>query len=409
MSNQLYPFIVIGGGAAGFFSAITAKQANPDHPVILLEKHAQLLSKVRVSGGGRCNVTHSCFEPKELTQNYPRGSKELLGPFNKFQPKDTISWFQDRGVELKVEPDGRMFPTTDSSETIIHCLMHEARSLGVDIRTQQKIESIKKDDTHFTLLFSDGTTIQASKLILATGSAPQGHLWAQSFGHQIVDPVPSLFTLNVPKFPLVELAGIAVTAQISLKGTSFNQTAPLLITHWGFSGPAALKLSAWAARSLHAQQYKAELSIDWTPSITAEKAMDQLLMKRKEAPNQQIGTYATFDLPKNLWKKLLERAGLDPIRKWIEISNGAMTKFIQQLKGDLYIMEGKTTHKEEFVTCGGVSLKEINFKTMESKLCPGLFFAGEILDVDAVTGGFNFQNAWTTGWIAGTSIGNTTD
>lgn len=405
MPNQSPPFIVIGGGAAGFFAAITAKQANPAVPVILLERHAQLLSKVRVSGGGRCNVTSSCFDPKLLIQNYPRGSKELLGPFNRFQPRDTVEWFESRGVQLKVEPDGRMFPITDSSETIIECLMREARSLKVDIRTQQKITSIDKNNATFVIRFADDTSIESSQLLLATGSSVHGHQWAASLGHTIVDPVPSLFTLNVPQFPLVELAGIAVNAVIAIKGTSLRQSGPLLITHWGFSGPAALKLSAWAARELNEHNYEAQLVVDWIPAVARQQGLDEFFSKRKQTPMQQIGAHPCFDLPKSLWRKLVERSGIESTSKLAEINNASFTKLMDVLKTGSFNMKGKTTHKEEFVTCGGISLKEVNFKTMESKICPGLFFAGEILDVDAVTGGFNFQNAWTTGWIAGQSMG----
>ena len=405
MLDNTWPFIIIGGGAAGFFAAITAKQSRPDVQVILLEKYAQLLSKVRVSGGGRCNVTSSCFDPKILIQNYPRGSKELLGPFNRFQPRDTIAWFNERGVELKVEPDGRMFPTTDSSETIINCLMQEARTLGVDIRTQQKINTIQKVADRFIITLADESTLEASAVVLATGSSSHGYEWAKSLGHTIIDPVPSLFTLNIPNFPLVELAGIAVSASIGIKGTSYKQTAPLLITHWGFSGPAALKLSAWAARDLHQCGYKTELWVDWIPAIEAAQGIEQFFIRRKQTPNQQIGSHPFYELPKNLWRKLVERAELEGTLKLADISNAAFTKLMEQLKRDLYIMQGKTTHKEEFVTSGGIALKEVNFKTMESKKCAGLFFSGEILDIDAVTGGFNFQNAWTTGWIVGQSMG----
>lgn len=405
MQDESYPFVVVGGGAAGFYAAITAKQFYPEVPVILLEKHGQLLSKVRVSGGGRCNVTSSCFEPKILIQNYPRGSKELLGPFNRFQPKDTIAWFQERGVDLKVEPDGRMFPTTDSSQTIIDCLMKEAKLLKVDIRILQKIKGIHKESAHFIISFADDSIIKAAAVLLATGSSSQGYEWAKSLGHTVIEPVPSLFTLNIPHFSLAELAGIAVQASISLKGTSFKQTAPLLITHWGFSGPAALKLSAWAARDLHQLGYKAEIVVDWIPQIEGSQALEQLILKRKQTPNQLIASHPLFELPKNLWRKLGEQAGLEGSLKLSEVSNAGFTKWIEKLKRDTYNMQGKTTHKEEFVTCGGIALKEVNFKTMESKICPKLFFAGEVLDIDAVTGGFNFQNAWTTGWIAGQSMG----
>ncbi len=334
--------VIIGGGAAGVFAALTAKQENPLADVLLLERSAKLLSKVKISGGGRCNVTHSCFEPRDLVRHYPRGHKELLGPFHTFQPRDTVEWFETRGVKLKTEKDGRMFPISDSSQTIIDCLLNEAAKLGVKIE-KQKFETLEEG-------FLINGSIKADKVILATGSAPIGWRIAEQFGHTIQPPVPSLFTFNVPDFPLKNLAGVSVeNARLKIKGTKFEQEGPLLITHWGFSGPAALKLSAWAARHLAKKDYTVTLQIDW------------------EEP-----------LPKRLRKVVGER--------------------------ESYEVRGKTTNKAEFVTCGGITLSEVNFKTMESKHCKGLYFCGEILDIDGVTGGFNFQNAWTTGRIAGASL-----
>ncbi len=326
--------IVIGGGAAGVFGAISAKEANPHREVVLLEKSAVLLAKVKVSGGGRCNVTHACFDPKLLVKNYPRGEKELLGPFHKFGPKETIEWFASRGVKLKTEKDGRMFPVTDSSETIISCLLNTAKKLGVEIRTRQKIENVEE--------------FKGKKLLLATGSSPDGYRWAKAFGHTIQSPVPSLFTFNVPTSPLKELSGVVV-ANVEVSVGPFSQTGPLLITHFGFSGPVIIKLSAWAARYLHEKNYNTDFTIYW---------------------------------PEELPKSLLKIKDLPTV----------------------YRIEGKTTNKEEFVTCGGVTLKEVDFRTMESKIHPGLHFAGEILDIDGVTGGFNFQNAWTTGKLAGNYV-----
>lgn len=380
-----YDWIIIGGGAAGFFAALRAKEQNPNARVLLLEKTAVLLAKVRISGGSRCNVTHSCFDPKLLTKNYPRGHQELLGPFHTFQPRDTIEWFESRGVKLKTESDGRMFPVTNRSETIIECLQNEAKRLGVEIRVQTRIEKIDKG---FQLTLQDGSCLTTSHLLLATGSNTEGHKWAEAFGHTIQKPVPSLFTFNVPTSPLKELSGIAVeSAELQLEGTSFKQKGPLLITHFGFSGPAALKLSAWAARHLFEKEYRTTLLINWLPSFTVEQITLQL--KKEENP---------FKLPKNLWKALL---GPLAAKRLVEFSNKETLALAQKLHADPYAVEGKTINKEEFVTCGGVTLKEVNFKRMESKLCPGLFFAGEILDIDGVTGGFNFQNAWTTGYIAG--------
>ncbi len=390
----MYDLIVIGGGAAGFFAAISAKAANPNARVALLEKSAVLLAKVRVSGGGRCNVTHSCFDPTLLIQNYPRGGRELRGPFHVFQPRDTIQWFESRGVTLKAEADGRIFPVTDSSETIINCLLDEAKKLGLEILLRQRIEKIEKIEGGFEV-----GPYQTRKLILATGSGADGHAWAAHLGHTIQKPVPSLFTFNVPTSPLKELSGISVEmAELKIVGTSLVQKGPLLITHFGFSGPAALKLSAWGARVLHEKQYRVELAINWLPELNLNQVLETLTGLKKSVPQKTLLSENPFKFPKNLWKTLLGDE-----RRLSDISLKDLQALGQKLHGDIYQVEGKTTHKEEFVTCGGVTLKEVHFKTMESKICPGLYFAGEILDIDGVTGGFNFQNAWTTGYIAGTS------
>lgn len=404
MKNN-WSVIVIGGGAAGIFAAITCAQGNPQAKVLLLEKSGALLSKVRVSGGGRCNVTHACFDPKLLINHYPRGSKALLGPFHRFQPRDTIAWFEARGVELKTEEDGRMFPVTDSSQTIIDCLLKEVQKCGVEIRTLQRIETMTANESGFQIHLASGESLHSSSLILATGSSSQGHAWAQSLGHHIEPPVPSLFTFNVPSSPLLDLAGITVeTARIKIAGTALEQTGPLLLTHWGFSGPAALKLSAWGARELYQMAYKGVISINWLPDKTPENFYSELVRQKTMYPSQTSGQEHRFGLPKNLWKRLLEVAGLDPQKKMGAMSNHELRQLTGILLEDSYQVEGKTTHKQEFVTCGGIRLDEINFKTMESKLCPSLFFAGEMLDIDGITGGFNFQNAWTTAWIAGQAI-----
>lgn len=358
----------MGGGAAGLFAAIKAAEGGAK--VILLEKTNQLLSKVRISGGGRCNVTHACFDPQKLAAHYPRGHKELIGPFHRFQPRDTIAWFKERGVVLKTEPDGRMFPITDSSETIIQCLLHAASQAGVDIHKMQRIETITKEDDQFIV-----GPYRADALILATGSSSFGHRIAEQFGHTIVPPVPSLFTFNVPSSPLLDLPGIAIPNVIlTIKETGHSQQGPLLLTHWGFSGPAALKLSAWAARELHALHYQATLLINWLAAPSQEALYQALLAK-------------TVSLPVNLARRLL----VHPSPK----------VQAEKLYRDVYKIEGTTTNKQEFVTAGGVNLKEIDFKTFESRLSPGLFFAGEILNIDGITGGFNFQHAWTSGFLAG--------
>jgi hypothetical protein len=385
----MYDLIIIGGGAAGFFAAISAKAAHPAATVALMEKSAVLLAKVRISGGGRCNVTHACFDPNLLIQNYPRGSQELRGPFHRFQPRDTVQWFESRGVELKEEADGRMFPVTDSSETIIECLMKEAKKLGVEILLRQRIEKITRTEQGFEV-----GPFKTRKVILATGSAAEGHRWAEELGHTIQKSVPSLFTFNVPTSPLKELSGISLSP-VELTIVGLKQRGPLLITHFGFSGPAALKLSAWGARALHDMQYRVPLTINWLPGVAV---LDILISLKKTAPQKTLLSENPFQLPKNLWKALLNDE-----RRLNDISLKDLQTIAQKLTQDVYQVDGKTTHKEEFVTCGGVTLKEVNFKTMESKVCPGLHFAGEILDIDGVTGGFNFQNAWTTGFIAGSS------
>jgi predicted Rossmann fold flavoprotein len=405
MDDNVFDFVSIGGGAAGFFGALSAKAACPTARVAILERTGGLLGKVRISGGGRCNVTHSCFDPKALVQNYPRGSKSLLGPFTRFQPLDTIDWFGKRGVVLKTEEDGRMFPTTDSSQTIIDCLMEEAKHLGVEIRLKQHIVSIVFADGHFIITMAPGSEsppILSKKVLLATGSHPQGHQFAKAFGHTVQELVPSLFTFNIPTSPLHDLAGIAVPqATVSLVDAPFTQTGPLLITHWGFSGPAVLKLSAFGARWLHDHDYKATVKINWIPQMSREAVMAALRTWRQGHAAQAVATGNPFAFPKSLWKRFVELAGIDSKKRMCDVSNEALAALSQKLTADTYALDGKTTYKEEFVTCGGITLDEVNFKAMESRLRPGLHFAGEILDIDGITGGFNFQNAWTTGWLAG--------
>ena len=394
----MHDLIIIGGGAAGIFAALSAKEANPSLNVTVLEKSAVLLSKVRISGGGRCNVTHACFDPARLIQFYPRGTKELLGPFHRFNPSHTVAWFERNGVALKTEQDGRIFPVTDSSTTIIDCLLESAKRLHVEIRIKQKIERIDKLDP-FSIHFKEGPALFAKNLLLATGSGPDGYRWAQDFGHTLQPPVPSLFTFNIPRFNLSHLSGISIDpVEIRLRRTNFVQSGPLLITHFGLSGPAVLKLSAWGARFLHACGYRTEIHINWLPSLTEESIFQTLKQAKTETPQKIASMVNPFHFPKNLWKTLLE-GGSE--QKLISLSDKTLRKLAAKLHADRYSLEGKTTHKEEFVTCGGVTLSEIDFKTMQSKKCPGLFFAGEILDIDGVTGGFNFQNAWTTGFIAG--------
>lgn len=402
--------IVIGGGAAGFFGAIACAQRNPANHVILLEKARQVLAKVRVSGGGRCNVTHACFDPAILVRSYPRGGKALRGPFAQFQPRDTIDWFESRGVKLKVESDGRMFPVTDSSETIIKCLVNQAKSSGVQLMTECGVEDIKKTEKQFSVLLSKGKTILCDRLLIATGSNPKVYKWLETLGHTIESPVPSLFTFNIPNSPLQELAGISVpNAHLKLSNTSLEQTGPLLITHWGFSGPAVLKLSAWGARVLHEMDYKAELIINWIPELSRDAIKEKALQFKNDHPAKSVSGEPPFELPRNLWRKLAAKAGITSDMRWSGLSNKHLLQLIETLERDIHLIDGKSTYKEEFVTCGGIKLDEVNFKTMESKICPGIFFAGEVLDIDGITGGFNFQSAWTTSWIAGNAMAEYND
>lgn len=397
--------IVVGGGAAGFFGAIAYARQNPAQRVILLEKTRQLLAKVRISGGGRCNVTHACFDPSVLVTHYPRGGKELRGPFSQFQPLDTIAWFEKRGVKLKAEEDGRMFPITDHSETIIECLLEEAKQAGVEIVLEQGLQSIqKKESGGFILATSNGMQMECQALLMATGSAPKIYPMLQALGHHIVPLVPSLFTFNIPDSPFLDLAGVSTPATVILPQFALEQTGPLLFTHWGISGPAVLKLSAWGARELHACDYLAPVVIDWLPGLNKENLRQTLLNLKQAEAGRQISAATSLGLPKQLWKRIVKNAGLSEEERWSGLSHKQLDSFITQLKSTPLTINGKTTYKQEFVTCGGIALEEVNFKTMESRCCPGLFFAGEILNIDGVTGGFNFQNAWTTGWIAGHSI-----
>jgi predicted Rossmann fold flavoprotein len=404
--------IVIGGGAAGFFGAIACAEANPQLKVTLIEAGNKPLAKVRISGGGRCNVTHHCFEPARLVANYPRGGKALRGAFSRFQPQDTVQWYESRGVKLKTEADGRMFPITDSSETIINCLMRAADQAGVELRTGVGVKTVKQyqDDyqqNYFQVELKNKRVMKCDRLLIATGSNPLGYRWAKNLGHKIESAVPSLFTFNIPDDRLQGLAGVSVSnAQVKI-GTGKNkleQTGALLITHWGVSGPAILKLSAWGARSLFDFKYNSPLQINWLPESNQED-LNQLLTALKQTnPQKKIINYCPVELPKRLWQSLINYVEINPNKVWSEISKKELNKLVAEIVQGQYEIKGKGVFKDEFVTCGGVSLKEVNFKTMESKKCPGLYFAGEILDIDGVTGGFNFQSAWTTSWLAGQGI-----
>lgn len=396
--------IIIGGGAAGFFSAIWCKETNPDASVTIIEKSKYILSKVLISGGGRCNVTHACFEPKALCENYPRGARELRGPMSRFQPKDTIDWFKSRGVSLKVEGDNRVFPVSDSSQSIYDCLVSTAKKYNIAIWTECTVNAVKKTSEGFQLNLQH-QTISCDKLILATGSSRGGFELAKQLGHTIIDPIPSLFTFKINDPTLKDLQGLSVpdcTAWLNhhKKGA---QSGPLLITHWGMSGPAIIKLSAWQARLLYDNHYQLPLTVNWLPEESSQSLIDTVNTQINRHPKRALATYSPFtDIPKRLWVYLLQKSGINGDITWNQLSPKSTQRLLQTLQSDCYQISGKGTFKEEFVTCGGISLKEIDFKSMESKLVPDLHCVGELLDIDGITGGFNFQNAWTTGFLAGT-------
>lgn len=403
--------IIIGGGAAGFFAAVNTAQLNKGRTVLLLEKSSKFLSKVRISGGGRCNITHACFDNDVLVKSYPRGEKELRNVFSRFTTTDTIKWFESRGVKLKTEADGRMFPESNRSETIIDCLMQHAVSSGVQLKLHTDIRDIERTDTDFVLTSVNAELFRCQKLVIATGgnSKEQAYEWIRRLGHTIVKPVPSLFTFNIPDEPITQLMGVSVPfAKVKLKALKLEVEGPLLITHWGFSGPAILKTSAIAARDLHELNYKFPVSINWLPKYTEEKIRIEFTNQREEQGGKTVVNYFPFDLPKRLWEHLTERCHINKQTRWADLSKKNVSDLINCLINNEYMVNGKTTFKEEFVTCGGVKLKEVNFSTMESKLVPNLHFAGEVLDIDGITGGFNFQNAWSSAWIAAKGLSATT-
>ncbi len=391
--------IIIGGGAAGFFTAINTAEKNPKLKIIILERGKEVLTKVKVSGGGRCNVTHAEFIPKELSQNYPRGEKELLdGRFHTFMTGDTIEWFEKRGVELKIEEDGRMFPVSDSSQTIIDCFLSEAKRFGVEILLNQSVKEIQKVENHFTVNTTKDT-FSAAKIVIATGSNPKIWQVLESFGHTIVQAVPSLFTFNIKDSRIMDLPGLSTNASVKVLGKNgkslLESSGPLLITHWGMSGPAILKLSAWGARVLEPLKYHFTIQVNWLHTLSEEEALDSLKELKSLQGKQTILKYAQFDLPKRLWQSIGKAARISETLTWAEATRENLQNIANQLTAGIFEVTGKNTFKEEFVTAGGVDLKEVNFKTFESRICKNLYFAGEVLDIDAITGGFNFQNAWT--------------
>lgn len=401
---------IIGGGAAGFFCAINLAKKNLSYKITILEKTTKLLSKVLVSGGGRCNVTNQCFEISDLIKNYPRGSKELRSVFSKFAPQDTIEWFVQRNVKLHAEADNRMFPTSNNSQTIIDCFLDEAKKYGVTIQTKTDVKEIKKQNDKIVLsVIVNDTNVQdliGDAVVVTSGGFNQEKAYGflQATGHTIVKPLPSLFTFNIPNDSVTQLMGLSVSnAKVKVAGTNYLFEGPLLITHWGFSGPAVLKLSAYAAEYFHQKSYEASIHINWLNKEYEEikQAIENLQKQQHKSLPKNTNV---FVFPKRLWEHLLIKADLNNDKPWSEITKKSINKLVEVLFADAYTMRGKTTFKEEFVTCGGIELKEIDFKTMQSKKMSGLYFAGEVINIDGITGGFNFQAAWSTAWVAANSI-----
>jgi predicted Rossmann fold flavoprotein len=399
--------VIAGGGAAGFFAAIACAEAKSRARVTLCESSAHPLAKVRISGGGRCNVTHACFEPRDLVKGYPRGGRELLGPFHQWQSRDTVAWFAERGVELKTEADGRMFPVTDQSATVIDCLLAAAEKAGVVLRTGTGVKAAERAGAGYRVLLSGGETLECDRLLLATGGgkASAGIAIAQSLGHAIEPLVPSLFTFHVDDPRLKGLEGLSVPdAGARLPGPRIATRGPALITHWGLSGPAILKLSAWGARELAACDYRFTLALNWRGGSTTAQVQAELAAGRTAHPRKQISSWNPVGVPARLWERLAVAAGIAPETVWTSVSKAALQALAQQVTAGEFLVTGKSTNKEEFVTCGGVRLAEVDFRTMESRRSPGLYLAGEVLDIDGVTGGFNLQSAWTTGRLAGLAM-----
>lgn len=398
--------LVVGGGAAGFFAAIACAERAPGAQVTLLEKSSQFLGKVRISGGGRCNVTHHLFDPREFSTRYPRGGRALIGAFQRFQARDTVAWFEQRGVTLKTEADGRMFPVTDSSETIVRCLTETARAAGVELRANCGVEQLERAEPGFNARLSTGEMLNARAVLLATGGARTAALaaLATTLGHSIEAPVPSLFTFTIDAPWLRALAGIAVPCEVAVAGTKLRETGPLLITHAGVSGPAVLRLSAWGARQLHDSGYRFALRVNWLPQFTEERLLAEFQARRHSAGPRTVANSPMPPLSARLWAALVEQSGVSSTVRWAELSREQQRALARQLLQSDFQVIGKSLNKDEFVTCGGIPLKEVDFKTMQSRVCPGLYFAGELLDIDGITGGFNFQAAWTTGWIAGNAM-----
>lgn len=398
--------LVIGGGAAGFFTAINAAEMNLKARISILERGKEVLTKVRISGGGRCNVTHAEFLPKELAKNYPRGQKELRGPFHSFMTGDTIEWFEQRGVPLKIEEDGRMFPESNSSETITNLFLSEAKRLGIQVLMKTPVQDIQKGENRF-IISTGQEKFSAEKILVATGSNPKMWKILENLGHDIVPGVPSLFTFKITDKRIKDLPGVATMASVRLKGEKLSTQGPLLITHWGMSGPAILKLSAWGAREL-SEKKNFEIEINWLPELDAQEVSETLTTLKQENARQFPVKNPQFELPKRLWQQLVLAANISEEDRWADLNKGQLQELVSQLTAAVFQVHGKSTFKEEFVTAGGVELKQVDFKTFESKVCKNLFLAGEVLNIDAITGGFNFQNAWTSGFLAARAITSST-
>lgn len=398
-----YDIVIVGGGAAGFFTAINIVEKNPSYKVAILERGKEVLTKVKVSGGGRCNVTHACFVPNDLVKYYPRGEKELRGPFHQFCSGDTIEWFEKHGVELKIEEDGRMFPVSNSSQTIIDCFTHTAKKLGIDVLTGQSVQSLFKGNNYWKIE-TNVANYSCEKIVLATGSNPKIWDLLSEIGHTIIPPVPSLFTFNIKDKRIKDLMGVSAVASVKVKNSKLEASGPLLITHWGMSGPGILRLSAWGARELADRKYQFAIEVNWLNEITLEEAEERLKELKLEHSKKAVSKKSPFEFPNRLWESLVFASEISEETKWADLTKKQLQNLALQLTKGEFQVNGKSTFKEEFVTAGGIDLKEIKFKTMESKIHENLFFAGEIINVDAITGGFNFQNAWTGGFIVAEAI-----
>ena len=401
--NSKYDIIIVGGGAAGFFTAINIVERNPKLKVAILERGKSVLEKVRISGGGRCNVTHACFVPNELVKFYPRGEKELKGPFHQFCSGDTIEWFEKHGVELKIEEDGRMFPVSNSSQTIIDCFVKATQKLKIDVLTGHSVQELYQGENYWKIS-TNHEVFSCQKVVMATGSNPKMWELLQNLGHSIIEPVPSLFTFNIKDPRIKDLMGLSTVASVKVKKSKLQASGPLLITHWGMSGPGILRLSAWGARELADKKYQFAIQVNWLNETDFEEAIDLLKTIKEENSKKLVSKYVHFELPKRLWENLVKASGITEETKWADVNKKQLNTLAEQLTNAEFQVNGKSTFKEEFVTAGGIDLKEVNFKTMESKVLPNLFFAGEILNIDAITGGFNFQNAWTGGFIVAENI-----